>query len=80
MPFEHPYEPNHPRREPQPEPPRRKQTDDRPPAITAATPSYGGNFYQPVTRPDARYDNTRAAKPDDESVEENRDWVEENRL
>jgi len=59
---------------------KKKRTEDRPPPITAATPSYGDNFYQPVTYPDSRYENTLIARPSDEQVAANREWVQENKL
>jgi len=60
--------------------PKKKKTSDHPPAITAAAPSYGDNFYQPVTHPDSRYENTLAARPSDEQVAANREWIQENNL
>lgn len=35
----------------------------------------GAYAAQPITRPDRRYPKTRVARPDDDGVEENRDWV-----
>ncbi|MGI6265009.1 MAG: hypothetical protein ACOYJY_06050 [Acutalibacteraceae bacterium] len=44
----------------------------------AFTPTYGDYAAQPITKPDQRYPKTRVARPDDDGVEENRDWVMEN--
>ena len=35
----------------------------------------GAFAMQPITKPDSRYPKTNVARPSDESVEENRDWV-----
>lgn len=35
----------------------------------------GAYAMQPITKPDRRFPKTNVARPSDESVEENRDWV-----
>lgn len=35
----------------------------------------GAYAMQPITKPDRRFPQTNVARPSDESVEENRDWV-----
>ena len=35
----------------------------------------GAYIMQPITKPDRRFPKTNVARPSDESVEENRDWV-----
>lgn len=40
---------------------------------------YGAFNMQPITKPDRRFPKTNVARPSDESVEENRDWVNFNK-
>lgn len=40
---------------------------------------YGAYAMQPITKPDRRFPQTNVACPSDESVEENRDWVNFNK-
>ncbi len=40
---------------------------------------YGAFAMQPITKPDRRFPQTNVARPSDESVEENRDWVNFNK-
>lgn len=42
-------------------------------------PVYGAYLEQPITKPDRRFPKTNVARPSDESVEENRDWVNFNK-
>lgn len=36
---------------------------------------HGAYIMQPITKPDRRFPETNVARPSDESVEENRNWV-----
>ncbi len=42
-------------------------------------PTYGAYAMQPITKPDSRFPKTGVARPNDTGVEENRDWVMENK-
>ena len=39
---------------------------------------HGAFAMQPITKPDSRFEKTNVARPDDESVIENKEWVDYN--
>ncbi len=68
------------KKEPRELPRKKERSPDCPPAISGEKATYGAYYYQPVTQPDSRFPETRVACPDDDHVEQNREWIQENKL